>query len=280
MVIHRILNNNVISIIDEDSNEKVVMGRGIGFKKQIGDEVDQDKIEKIFVMSTKDEINKLQELIVDIPIEYLLLAENIVNYTKMRMGKKLNDMLFVGLVDHIYTAVLRYEDGITVKNVLLWDIKRFYPDEFHIGQTALKMIENEFKIELPQDEAGFIALHIVNASLEGENLDDVVEISSIMQQITNIVKYEFKVDFNEDSVYFYRFITHLKFFAKRLIDNKTYEDDENDLLDLIKLKYRNSYHCVLKIMYFLKTKYDYTLSNEEQLYLTIHIERVIYKTDK
>lgn len=280
MVIHRILNNNVISIIDEDSNEKVVMGRGIGFKKQIGDEVDQDKIEKIFVMSTKDEINKLQELIVDIPIEYLLLAENIVNYTKMRMGKKLNDMLFVGLVDHIYTAVLRYEDGITVKNVLLWDIKRFYPDEFHIGQTALKMIENEFKIELPQDEAGFIALHIVNASLEGENLDDVVEISSIMQQITNIVKYEFKVDFNEDSVYFYRFITHLKFFAKRLIDKKTYEDDENDLLDLIKLKYRNSYHCVQKIMDFLKTKYDYTLSNEEQLYLTIHIERVIYKTDK
>lgn len=280
MVIYRILNNNVVSILDSNNSEKIVMGRGIGYNKQIGDKIDQNKIEKVFVMSTKDEMNKLQELIVDIPIEYLILAENVVNYAKIRLGKKLNEMLFVGLVDHIYTSVVRFNEGITVSNALLWDIKRFYPDEFHIGDTALKMIKDEFQVELPQDEAGFIALHIVNAYLEGDNLEDVVEISTIMQQITNIVKYEFKVDINENSVYFYRFITHLKFFAKRLIDRKTYEDDESDLLDVIKMKYRNSYQCVLKIMEFLRKKYDYELSKEEQLYLTIHIERVIYKTDK
>lgn len=99
-----------------------------------------------------------------------------------------------------------------------------------------------------------------------------------MHDITNIVKYEFNKDFDEDSVYYYRFITHLKFFAKRVVFGNTYDDGvEDELLELIKVKYRNSYNCVKKIGAFLKDTYDYEISEEEELYLTIHIERVIYK---
>ncbi|MDO5411463.1 MAG: PRD domain-containing protein [Lachnospiraceae bacterium] len=88
-----------------------------------------------------------------------------------------------------------------------------------------------------------------------------------------------KLLFNEDDVYYYRFITHLKFFAKRLIEQKTYQDEESDdLLDVIKKKYQNAYRCVEKIGQFIDRKYEYQLSKEELLYLTIHIERVINRT--
>ncbi|MDE6970063.1 MAG: PRD domain-containing protein, partial [Eubacterium sp.] len=83
-----------------------------------------------------------------------------------------------------------------------------------------------------------------------------------------------------DNVYYYRFITHLKFFAKRLVDHNNYQDDENDdLLEVIRQKYAKSYQCVEKITQFISKKYGYVMSREEQLYLTIHIARAIHKTN-
>lgn len=162
----------------------------------------------------------------------------------------------------------------------LWDIKKFYKDEFEIGKHGLEMIKEKLNVQLNEDEAGFIALHIVNAEMD-EKLETIYEVTKVMQEILNIVKYFFHIDFDEDSVYFYRFITHLKFFAHRLITKSSYQDEQSDdLLDLIKIKYKNAYACCLKIKQFLKTNYAYDLSQEETLYLTIHIARVVYKNER
>lgn len=280
MIIEKILNNNVV-VIKENNVEKIVMGRGLAFQKKVGDEFDESKVDKVFALTNEEAVNKFQELIVDIPIEHVELAEEIISYAKTHLGKKLNEMIYISLVDHIYTSIVRFLDGISVKNALLWDIRRFYPDEFFFGTKALDMIENKFKVRLPEDEAGFIALHLVNAEMDEESMQNMYEITKVMQEISNIVKYKFNIEFDEDSVYYYRFITHLKFFAQRLVSNQTYKDEnDDDLLDVIKVKYKNSYDCVNKVADFIYKKYDYILSNEEKLYLTIHIERVIYKSEK
>lgn len=280
MKIEKILNNNVVVIHDEKGLEKIVMGCGLAFQKRNGDTIDPKKIDKEFFMSNPETNNRFQELIVDIPVEHLELGEDIIVYAKTHLGKKLNESIYISLVDHIYTAICRYREGIIVKNALLWDIRRFYPDEFFVGLKALDIIEERMGVRLPDDEAGFIALHVVNAQMD-ENVEDVYEITEVMQEVSTIVKYFFNVDFDEDSVYFYRFITHLKFFAQRLVNKSTYSDEnDDDLLSVIKVKYKNSYECVKKIAAFISEKYDYIVSNEERLYLTIHIERVIYKTDK
>lgn len=281
MVIEKILNNNVVVIKDKCDVEKIVMGRGIAFQKKTGDSFDESKIDKVFALTSEEAANKFQELIVDIPIEHIELAEEVISYAKLHLGKKLNDMLYISLVDHIYTSIVRFQDGIVVKNALLWDIRRFYPDEYRIGTKALDMIENTFKIRLPEDEAGFIALHLVNAEMDEENIQNMYDITKVMQDVTNIVKYFFHIEFDENSVYYYRFITHLKFFAQRLVSNQTYQDgNDDDLLEVIKIKYKNAYECVCKVTDYIFKKYNYVLSNEEKLYLTIHIERVIYKTEK
>lgn len=278
MVIHRVINNNVVSVKDSDDLEKIVMGRGIGFKKKSGDNINDNDIEKIFTLTNKDDLSKFQELVDDIPIEYMILCEEIITYAKANLGKRLNDSIYISLTDHIYTAIKRLKEGIVVRNAMLWDIKRFYPDEYRIGEKAISMVKDRFQVSLPEDEIGFIALHFVNASLDNGNFEDVVKISEIVQQITNIVKYEFNMDFDEESVYFYRFITHLKFFAQRIILGKMYEDGvEEDLFDLVKTRYVNSYNCVKKIDDFISKTYNYKLSKEEILYLTIHVERVVYK---
>lgn len=281
MIIEKVLNNNVVIVKDEKNIEKIVMGRGLAFKKKVGDEFDESKIDKVFTLSNKEALNKFQELIVDIPIEHIELAEEIISHVKTDKGKKLNEIVYISLVDHIYTSIIRFLDGIIVKNVLLWEIRRFYPEEFSIGLNALDMIEKRFNVRLPEDEAGFIALHLVNAEIDEDGMQDVYHITKLMQEIVNIVKYKFNIVFDENSVYYYRFITHLKFFAQRIINKNTYEDEnDDDLLEVIKNKYINSYDCVKSISEFILKKYNYILSNEEKLYLTIHIERVIYKSNK
>lgn len=279
MRIFKILNNNVAVIKDECEQEKIVMGKGICYKKKSGDEIEPEMIDKVFFLSACEANSKFQVLVKDIPMEHILLGEEIIAEAKMRLGKKMNDMVYISLIDHVHTAIVRFLEGVTVKNVLLWDIRRFYKEEYQIGLWALHLIEERFKVRLPEDEAGFIALHLANAQMDEKVMHNMYEITRIMQEIVNIVKYYFHVSFDEDDVYYYRFITHLKFFAKRLTEKATYEDDNaDDLLKVIQNKYKDSYRCVEKVSQFILKKYDYELSKEEQLYLTIHIERVIHKT--
>lgn len=279
MIIHRILNNNVVIILDEDEQECVVCGKGIAFKKKVGDEIDSKQVNKVFVLKNQDMNEKFKQLLLDIPLEHIKIADEIINLAEERLGKRLNDSAIISLSDHIYTAIARYSEGITIRNAMIWDIKRFYEDEFEIGKEALDMIEKSFNVRLSDDEAGFITLHIVNASMDETNMEQIIDVTSIMQEISNIVKYYFQAEFDTNSVYYYRFITHLKFFAQRLVLGKTIDDGSADgLLEVVKVKYHTSYKCVQKIDKYLNSKYNYQLSIEEQLYLTIHIERVIYKS--
>ncbi len=279
MVIEKILNNNVVITTDENNKEIVVMGRGIAFKKRTGDHIPKDMIDKVFKLSDPNMSDKFKELISNIPLNYMELSDKIILYAKKELGKRLNDSIYISLTDHMHAAIERTREGVNVKNALLWDIKRFYKEEFKIGLIALDYIEEKFGIRLPEDEAGFIALHIVNAQMD-QDIKIIYEITQIMQDVTNVVKYHYGITFDEESVYYYRFITHLKYFAERLLSNKSYEDNEDDLLDVIKVKYKNAYNCIEKVANFIKKKYNYELTDEEKLYLTIHVERVVSKSTK
>ncbi|MBT2758483.1 PRD domain-containing protein [Mesobacillus foraminis] len=274
MKIHKVINNNVISVINEHNKELVIMGRGIAFKKKPGDPVDENSIEKIFTLENKDLSERFKTLLYEIPVEYMEISDEIISYAKKALGRKLNESIYVSLTDHIHFAVERHQKGLDIKNALLWEIKRLYKEEYEVGIKALQRIKEKLNISLPEDEAGFIALHIVNAELNDE-MTNIVNITKVMQEILNIVKYHFKIDFDEESLNYYRFITHLKFFAQRLF-NKTYMDNEDDFLyDVIKEKYREAYQCTEKIREFISKKYNYDINAEEMVYLTIHIARVV-----
>ena len=42
-----------------------------------------------------------------------------------------------------------------MKNFLMWDIKRFFPDEFEVGKYANQLLGGYLGQDLPLDEAGF-----------------------------------------------------------------------------------------------------------------------------
>lgn len=279
MIIKRILTNNAVVIDDENQQEKIVCGKGIAFKKRPGMEIDEMSINQTFILEGGGEYSRFEQLLKDVPLEYLELSSEIINMAKLEFAKKFKDNVIITLSDHLYVAIKRCREGMTISNPLLWDIKNFYEIEYDIGLRALELIKNKFHIQLPNDEAGFIALHIVNVELDEDNMDYIFQVTKVIQEIMTIVKYHFHAEFDTSNVYYYRFITHLKFFALRLLkDNQFNEDEENELLDVVKDKYCTSYECVLKIKDFLEKKYNYTLQEDEIVYLTIHVHRVVHKT--
>lgn len=277
MKIEKILNNSAAVVIDKDC-EKIVVGKGICYQKRIGDTVDPSGVNKIFYMSSSDLNLKFQELLVQLPMEQLSLVEEIINMAKLESGRKISDSIYISLADHIHFSLRNHKQGIHIKNALLWDIKRFYPDEYQIGVKALKLIEKETGSKLPDDEAGFVALHIVNASTE-QGTKDIYKATKIMDEILTLVTYFFAINMDENSLNYYRFVSHLRFFTQRIVNHTTFHGDERDaeLLEMIKLKYVKAYACVLKIHEFLRLTYQVDITCEEQLYLCIHIQRAVYK---
>lgn len=276
MIINKVLNNNVVTIINEKDEEAVVMGRGLAFQKKKGDEIDEDKIEKIFVLENKSINQKLLTLVNDIPAKYLEIAEYIIKYAEDKLNKKLNENIYLTLTDHISFAISRAEKNLEIKNAMLWDIKRLHKDEFDVGIHALRVIKENLNVELPEDEAASIAMHILNGELDQE-IPEIVDMIKLIEEILKMVKYHFNIEFDEDSINYYRFVTHLKFFTQRLSSGRYYEDNDNDLFDMIKLKYPKSYECTKRIEGFVKQKYNTQLTKEEMLYLIIHTARVVHE---
>lgn len=274
MKITRVINNNVVSAINDRRQEMMLLGSGIGFQKKKGDDVDAGKIEKEFFLKSKNVTGKLYALLAQIPMEYIRVSDSIIQYAKETLNKELNENIYLTLTDHINFAVARYKQGMNFNNALLSEIKAFYSNEFRVALKALDMINREFDIALPEDEAGFIALHIVNAEL-GSEMEETMKITQLIQNVLNIIRYQFKIDFNESSIHYSRLTTHLKFFAYRLFNDTVVKNGDSDFLHIIKEKYADEYKCSLRIAKLIRADYGKELTEDELVYLTVHIKRVI-----
>lgn len=278
MIVEKVFNNNVILTKDENQQEIVVMGRGLAFQKKPGDSIDQTKIEKTFTHVPKEMTGRLVSLLAEIPVMYFELSEEIIQETKIKLGKKISEGVIIALTDHIYFAVKRFKEGVIVKNGLLWETKRLYKDEYYLGKSALRKIEAKTGLSLPDDEAAFIALHLVNAQLD-EGIPAIMAMTEVMKGLLEIVRMHFMMTFDEESLSYFRFITHLKFFSQRLVSGNLYHDEQDQELFLfVKQKYPESYKCTKKICAFIEKEFNYSLTSEELLYITVHIERLVKNT--
>ena len=276
MKIIKILNNNFAIVKGADNIEKIIMGRGVCFGKKVGAKIEDYEIQKTFYLQDKTQVAKFEELIMKLPLEQIELAEQIINGARLQLGRKISDVAYISLADHISFSIKRFKEGLYIRNPLLWDIQKFYPEEYNLGLSALNLIEKQYAIRLPDDEAGFIALHIVNADQKFAN-DNMYRVTQIMKELTNIVKYTYRKDFDVTSLSYHRFITHLRLFVQRSLLNKPYTDGymDNELFTMVKEKYAVAYKCVLKIEEYLKTECNLLISDEEKTYLSIHIERAM-----
>lgn len=278
--ISKILNNNAVVIFDDKNTEKIVIGSGIAYQKKKGDMINPVDVEKTFYLSSNVQSAQFQEVLVSLPLDQLYIIDKIINEIKLNIGKKISDSIYISLADHINFALKNYSKGIEVSNSILLDIMRFYPDEYSLGIKGLEIIKNETGVSLSNDEAGFIALHIVNAETQNDpKTQDVYKSTLIIKKVLSIIEEFFKIEIQINSLTYYRLLNHLRYFSMRIVNGDIFRNssDESDLLRIIMKKYKESYMCSLLIKEFIKKDYAVDIGEEEILYLTIHIQRAIFK---
>ncbi|MBN1077422.1 BglG family transcription antiterminator LicT [Clostridium botulinum] len=277
MQIVKVMNNSLILARDENDKEIVVMGKGLGFKRKAGEELDTEKIEKIFVLKNETDTREYVKLIEETPSEYIEITNDIIGYANEKLGGKLNDQIFITLVDHISYALTRYKKNITIQNRLLWELKKFYPKEFEIGKYAVEYINNKLNVKLPEEEAGNIAFHVVNAQTDEAEMQNTMLTIRMLKDIFNIIQYNFGITIDKDSLNYSRFLTHLQFFVQRLLDDRMIESKENFIFEQMIKEYPKEVKCARLIGDYVKKVLNKEISNEELLYLTIHIVRIVQK---
>lgn len=277
MQVDKVINNNIIRSLDDKNNEIIVMGSGLRFKKKPGDRVDESKIEKIYQLKDEKQRKSLEGVLASIPLPVIQAVNEIVDYGALSMGVKLNDVIYISLADHINFAIERTRNGVNIPNALRSEIRGFYPGEYEAGKEALKMIEQRLGIVLPEDEAGFIALHFINASSETENMAVTRQMMEMIQNVIKVLKYQGQINLDPDSLAYERFMTHLKYFGRRLFGSQPNTEPPIDtgLYQMIKSQYKEAYLKVLKIGDMIQKQYGKELSNDEMVYLTIHVNRLM-----
>ena len=178
------------------------------------------------------------------------------------------------MLDHLHYAIIRQKEGIQIPNTLLWEIRRFYSAEYQIGLYALDLIKKELLVSLPEDEAGFIAMHILNAEL-GSDMKKTAMVPDILKDVYNIIGYSAKHKIDETTIYYDRFVIHMKFLIERIVKNIEYTGQNDALCDMIREQFPESYRCALRIQTYLKSRMDYDVPEEELSYLAIHIENLL-----
>lgn len=274
MIIRKVFNNNACMAEDKNNNEIILMGKGIAFQKKPGDAVDVEKIQKRFIFDTTELNQKFTQLFDEVPVKYLELTSSIVDMVQDNMNIELDPNIYIALTDHISYAVNRYKRNEKIKNVLLWEIKKFYPKEFKLALKALDMIQYETKVELEEDEAGYIAMHFVNAQHDGEEMNQTIAVTKIVEDILQIIEYHYQFKLDENSMNYMRFVTHIRYFARRLFSNDIAQSQDEMLFEQIKERYPESFKCTLKVKRYIEEFYHISITREEMVYFMLHINRV------
>ncbi len=276
MTIKKIINNNVVTAIDESLQEVVLMGKGIGFQTKSGEPVDKNRIEKKFVLSNKDEIGKFEEVVSSIPIEHLDVCVEVINYAGKILGNRLSSSIYISLTDHINFALERYKTGIVFDNPLAQEVKSFYRREYEVGEYAVSLIEERLQIKLPADEAASIAMHFVNAEYSTA-MSDTMHITMLIREIIEVIEKELEMIFDETDFHYSRYLTHLKFFAFRIIGGVQIAEQDKAFNDMVIQLYERSYTIVEKVAAYIQEHHQYTMNTSEKVNMTIHVQRIQMK---
>lgn len=265
----------VLALTDDGKDEVVVMSLGIGFKKKKGEVFSKDDAQKIFILQDEEVKGRYTELLKGADPISFELAEDIISYATDKYQMKLNDIIHVTLADHIDGLLKRMKEDLNMTNQLTMEIKRIYSNEFDVGQYGIKTIYEKIGICPIQDEAAFIALQFVNnqSDLQAEGQEVKVTLRFV-SDVLDLVQQYFEIKIEENSLSYYRFVTHLKFLCKRLYSGDVYRDDRN-LYEIVSNAYPEATACVEKIIHFIQLKYKKDASTEEKAYLIIYVEKLI-----
>ncbi|MEO1772465.1 PRD domain-containing protein [Candidatus Enterococcus ferrettii] len=276
MKIKQSYNNNIVLAINENGDEAIVVGTGIGFSKKFGDIVDETKIKKIYY-SREDSIKKFDAEVLELAnLDVLVFVERALEEIEEQLKITVYSSLFVSLVEHL-NNLLQEGSYLEEEHPLRWIVKRVYPETYEISKQIYKDYCQQFKIEIPSSEVVAISLHIING-IQKNTMPDTLENTQTINEILRVLEFSGNFNMNKKDIDYSRFVTHLEFLLNRLRSNNKFSGEGYDTINLeiyqsIFTSLENDdriMNILEKILMILRKKYG-ELSEAEKLFLLIHL---------
>lgn len=273
MIVVKNINNNVALCLDSKGQEVVVFGKGVGFLKPPS-EVPLSKIQRTFY----DLNRNFLPLLDDIPLDVIDFTSRQVAQIRGKLPYETNANLIMTLADHLAFAMTRAKKGIYTPMPSIYEMEQNYPVEVEIGRQIVKAMEQAFHVKLPKGEVQGVAMHFINASLGSPSSGQLTaeeEYETILERMTQIVEHALQVTIRRDTFNYARFATHVQYLLKRVQADSPIDSDNLQMYASIRDEYKDVSACVDQIHEYLQRNWSIDLSEEEKLYLIMHINRVI-----
>ena len=200
--VSKVLNNNTVISRDEDNNEIIVTGNGIGYGKHPGMMIDEKDVRNVYVSKSKAFIRRFAKMVNEIPDICFLEAEKIRDLAQKELNKEMSDNIVLALADHINFVVAQYRNDDTRAMLLNTEFQKIYSQEYEVALKAVKMIEEDFGIHVSEGEASAITFHLVNSEI-GNSSNDAVLIANSVEDILKIVKESPLLKYTREGEYVY-----------------------------------------------------------------------------
>lgn len=269
------INNNVAICLDRNQDELVAFGKGIGFPKMPYELTDLSKIRMTFYRIDSHNF----QLIKEIPEDILEVSADIVQKAQSVLKRDLNQNVMFSLADHINFAIERSKKRISLNYPFSYDIRSFYPQEYQIGELALKLVKDKLGVQLPQEEKVAIAMHFINSQVVTTLQLSDASFNSIVELAIKEIESCFSLTIDRNAFIYNRFVTHLRYFLKRLESNQQIDDGSSKLIrSSFKQNYPQVYQCTVDIVSQIDQRLSTVSTDDEVFYLMIYVQRMISQT--
>lgn len=277
MKIVKKINNNVAVGIDGNHREVIVFGKGIGFGQMPYELNDLSRIDRTYYDIDAKYIGLLNE----IPEDIFALVSRLVEIVKSKIDVQLNPNLVFILADHVHFSIMRYERGMNLALPYSYELEYEYPKFTRIAKWFVKNVNKKMNVRLDKGEITSIVMHFINAAQD--NIQPCVQTAdkteSIIRKVTGIVEEYFDMVIDRSSFNYFRFKNHLKYFVQRKEKNEEFRDSNTKLYQEMKKAYPRTHECVSRIDEYLCEVFHEKCSQDELLYLMVHVNRLYTKED-
>ena len=267
------INNNVALCIDRNGKELLARGKGIGFHS-FPYELNLKDIERTYYDVDETYISMID----DIPEEILDISTEIIDKARETIENSISSNIVFTLADHINFCIERYKKNLSITLPIVRDIEFLFEEEMKVGEYGLKLIRERLNQNLPKEEAAYIALHIINAEEQNKNKQGI-DSDAVINEITGIIENEYEIRINRENFNYSRFVSHMHYLFKRGQSKHLVQSGNDRLYRTTKEDYPKTYQCSEKVSDYLKKKMNLDLTDEEKLYLMLHINRLCTRED-
>ncbi|WP_405374008.1 MULTISPECIES: PRD domain-containing protein [unclassified Microbacterium] len=272
-LVHKVLNNNVVISIDDQGQERVLMGRGLGFQLKPTDTIDPDKVEKTFILHGGEDGDRERQLLTDVPYPIIEAVTRAVDQAERSLGHHLDRRFTMAVIDHVQFVLERLDRGVRIPTANMPELRVLHAREFAAAVAMATSISTALERELPPEEAVFLTMHLLNATRDEPNGTAALLFRRV-QHVVMTVENGLGVTLDVESPDYARFILHIQFLLQRLVSRTMLRSADSSFFEFAKHSYPRSFAIAQEVKAYVRAATESELTDEELLYVIVHVERL------